>query len=824
MDLNHNHETSKEMYHRYPFIKKKMSLQNLDDFKVLSGANASNRLIAERLSDVTGQIVTTRDVRNKRNKNKGLAAEEVLKNVEENGGTVVKITNEANEVKILWIQTKIMREQQQKIKPWLYQLDTTHKTNQESYKMMCPTYLNTITNTWCVAGILLMSNETKENIKLGLNAFKDSLDYEFMEDLIFMCDKDFTYINVIKGLFTNSSVLLCQVHVDRHFKDKVFVGKAFWSDSSQLTGEQKAKLLELLRKTLKAHSYAQFLQEEEKLLNYSRNLYVYAGAKNAKSFSSYYIDNWKNISAQWATYGRRRMPTRGCNDTNSAESIHSLIKVYLREKFNNQKPEICELIKTLIYMFDKRSQEQNIEAQRTTLTMKIVDPNYNKLMQTASLHLNRTGIEILKVVIHVAQKKEGKGHLALNENHQLVYESFPPHYYPTYNISQNATKCDCAWYSRQGICRHLIFLRKYLNVPIFSKDMFHPSLLLQNHIQGSMTVRPERPLSPYPNEEDIETLIQLETAGRNIPQKDSQYTIANNITEETKQLLLNKTTDDFEHHSKFCMNINKLIENGIPDKIFQIIENPDEYELIRKHFTPPQVSQSENMVSTSQFNVNNAPQQHDPSMNNVAQLLEGSMNNATQHESFMNNAPQQSMSLINPSQQLHLRLNDPHQEPGHFSYNLPQQPGMLMYNASQSAEFSMNDALQPPEIPINYTPPPPLPRGPSLNNGHQLALSTNNVLQQPTSKAPQSNQGPEVYNTESSCVSNSLWSFENSYSEALGLAEADVHQPPATFGEAVRNLSPVRFTKQNKSKGRLTKNQGNPSMLKSKRKTRDSIE
>ena len=59
-------------------------------------------------------------------------------------------------------------------------------TNREGYKLMIPTYHNTVNNKTEFAGLLFLATETKENIEVGLQFFKDSIDYTSASKLIFV--------------------------------------------------------------------------------------------------------------------------------------------------------------------------------------------------------------------------------------------------------------------------------------------------------------------------------------------------------------------------------------------------------------------------------------------------------------------------------------------------------------------------------------------------------------------------------------------------------------------------------------------------------------
>ena len=95
------------------------------------------------------------------------------------------------------IETKEMRQHLDRIKPFMFQCDTTFGTSIEGYKLYIPVYYSNITARWEISGLLFMSTETKKNIETGLNYFKESLPYAIdCAKMIFFCDKDFEYIDV----------------------------------------------------------------------------------------------------------------------------------------------------------------------------------------------------------------------------------------------------------------------------------------------------------------------------------------------------------------------------------------------------------------------------------------------------------------------------------------------------------------------------------------------------------------------------------------------------------------------------------------------------
>lgn len=156
--------------------------------------------------------------------------EKYLTQVEVEGGTVNWTRSElGEEVTVLWIQTKDMKDDILRTKPHIWQTDTTFGTNRylsfidlfniltsrEGYKLYVPLYKSAVTGRYEAGGYLFLATENQELVckyiivlRLvsyflamfrGLQFFKQSLNYTVQdtgENFIIFVDKDFSYIEV----------------------------------------------------------------------------------------------------------------------------------------------------------------------------------------------------------------------------------------------------------------------------------------------------------------------------------------------------------------------------------------------------------------------------------------------------------------------------------------------------------------------------------------------------------------------------------------------------------------------------------------------------
>ena len=129
--------------------------------------------------------------------------------------------------------------------------------------------------------MILLASETHENVKVGIQYFKNSIPYTLPSGrFIFFLDKDFDYINVFEEIFVGSVVLLCNVHTSRYFKEKVFTSKSYWGeieDHKYFTGKDWEDLVTELKLVRDSPSMEIYEERERELLEMTKDLTVRPG-------------------------------------------------------------------------------------------------------------------------------------------------------------------------------------------------------------------------------------------------------------------------------------------------------------------------------------------------------------------------------------------------------------------------------------------------------------------------------------------------------------------------------------------------------------------
>ena len=183
-NLEHSgHLISRQAYYSNTHVKK-LNPEDLEYLKELKKVRALPRNMAEALSKRKGTHYKTGEIRylikqiEEVDKTDTPAVEKVLQDIHNNGGNVMFDKDSVTKnVDVLWIQTQKMRETIAKVKPCVFECDTTFNTQVEGFKLYIKVFHSNESDMWEVAGLLFLSSETKAKVEKGLGYFKMSLPY-----------------------------------------------------------------------------------------------------------------------------------------------------------------------------------------------------------------------------------------------------------------------------------------------------------------------------------------------------------------------------------------------------------------------------------------------------------------------------------------------------------------------------------------------------------------------------------------------------------------------------------------------------------------------
>ena len=256
--------------------------------------------------------------------------------LEKDQQNVVNLTmNKDDELEVLLLQTSSMRKLAC-LFPEVLILDSTYRIN--TRKMPLSTIMAMDGNgKGRVVAHALLKNERQQTLRHFLHQFK-RLNPSVEQTKIFLVDKDFNEMALIKELWPDSDIFLCLFHVLKTLQLKI--------SSLQITADEKDKLKKLCQEVVYARSEKQY---DEAYSNLQKEA--------PPQFTTYFTENWHNCNDMWAEFSRRRVSHMG-NRTSRVESFHSKLKAHVKPTSLSEC--IAELIR-----FDKGQEMESL--QRTVL-------------------------------------------------------------------------------------------------------------------------------------------------------------------------------------------------------------------------------------------------------------------------------------------------------------------------------------------------------------------------------------------------------------------------------------------------------------------------
>ena len=340
--------------------------------------------------------------------------------------------------------------------PEVVLVDATHSTNSLKYKLFSFMIMDAFGKGQFVQHSILY-HETTENLTSIAKTLKSN-NSTWKEIKVFIVDKHFTEINVLKKCFPNSEVLLCQFHVIQYFKKKI--------NSLEFNLGNRA-----IRENLISHIYCMIYAKSPKEFDYFYEKLV-ESVPNMKlnEFVCYFDKNWGNCQDMWVSYRRNHVPHLSNNTNNRLERNWGVLKHVLHR--NMSLDETFNQI--LFFMNIQESKFNNNISKIGRLMVRGYDKELNDLLQYVSLWTSK----ILKKQIDLVDV-EAYSILPGDTSERCVIQriSSPVGSNPEkYHIDQATFNCSCPHMATMLLpCKHVMMYRIHIGesliVPLSSLNI-----------------------------------------------------------------------------------------------------------------------------------------------------------------------------------------------------------------------------------------------------------------------------------------------------------------------------------------------------------------
>ena len=167
----------------------------------------------------------------------------------------------------------------------------------------------------------------------------------------------------------------------------------------------------------------------------------------------------------------------GENTNNRVERAFGSMKRSIRESFTSS-PTTDKAIVHLVNFCDERLNEAYTRAQFERLRIFDHDPEIKDINKEASKHLNDTGCIRLYTSLSLLTKRREKLSLSDDGVEEIFGEGPENEQRKVYDTSDMS--CNCTFFvQHQCPCRHILFFRQSIQLPLFEKELFHERYYLE---------------------------------------------------------------------------------------------------------------------------------------------------------------------------------------------------------------------------------------------------------------------------------------------------------------------------------------------------------
>ena len=197
-------------------------------------------------------------------------------------------------------------------------------------------------------------------------------------------------------------------------------------------------------------------------------------------------------------------------------------------------------------------------------------PIFQEALNEASWQLNPVGIKLLFECIKLAEKCWE----SMQMEDQGILETFSNGQTKVYHTS--GVDCDCSYYRQMFFCRHIIFSRVNLSLPIFDQSVFHSCLLKDCSSSSDQQIYNQEnsdfaaPLSPGMN-----MVLSENKKKRRNPSQSKKFNTALDVGREMAEILSSYDLDTFnESLEAVQLFLKQLRRGGVDPRIMDLLKSP----------------------------------------------------------------------------------------------------------------------------------------------------------------------------------------------------------------------------------------------------------
>jgi len=418
------------------------------------------------------------------------------------------------------------------------QVDTSFNFDSSKYKVCAFCYLNPTTNCSEISALAFLSEETAVNFGRAFCCFEHMCSEP---PTIFMVDKDFNEISILREVFPTATNLLCLFHVIKYIKNLVA--------TALTTVESKNDIMTNFKPMMYARTEESYKQKKSSFLASVSTVEVRASQKYVSQ--EQFLRNWDAREDTWAAYYRKGLPTLGDNTNNRVEWSFWTLKQSIRDHFPTL-PVIQQSVIHLVRFREGRITRASKEASLKSLAIYDSDARISTLNRNAAL-----------VLRPFLQKFESTSRTPRSYEYRRWLR--------TGNVWQRSNNLQffivrvyfCTFHSNhQAPCRHILLMRKYETgflLSVLCASLIHVRDHRNNSTRSCTRDLTVMPMTPEISLEDVVSNDRRTTHTLNNREK---YNLMLSVVMEIASLASCNGTEQFTAYLSAIKKVARIVRTG----------------------------------------------------------------------------------------------------------------------------------------------------------------------------------------------------------------------------------------------------------------------
>ena len=250
--------------------------------------------------------------------------------------------------------------------------------------------------------------------------------------------------------------------------------------------------------------------------------------------------------------------------------------MFEKQIFGHRRPSLHEMIPGISKAIDRRFLLRSILVGNKRIKYYHPDPIFYQALEEASWSLNPIGMKLFYENIQIYETRVE--YMSFGE--EGVIENYDQHGQKCYSTTE--VVCSCSYYKQMFFCRHIIYFRIQVSLPVFDISIFHSSLVKNVRMADKENVPMDFPVfdEVSPPSPGIEMALTNNKKRSRNPTQAKKFNIALDIGRELAEIICTYDPETFDDVLETTKSYVKEVRRGMTQGLKNYLMSPDKFMIV----------------------------------------------------------------------------------------------------------------------------------------------------------------------------------------------------------------------------------------------------